>query len=251
MFAATLGPEGTRNSAGKASLPPWPTKASSTIGLKPWAAIGSEPRTPLRRPIVASKTRRCVTLILLIGSSQPIHAHRPVFADDAATGPDTAIQLTEPHISQVVYREITDKTPQIWLTFEVPEDSELYIQIGVPVIDRLEKFRPVMAIAGPGLPGEKMPFEIPKSTGAKVFTTKEVDQPRFFNEHFTGTQSWILRSETIPLKEPGRYYLVAYSPDKQNGKLWLSIGKQESFKAEHWKQFPTWRRLIREFHELK
>ena len=150
-----------------------------------------------------------------------------------------------------MYREITEKTPQIWLTFEVPENFELYIQVGVPVIDRLEKFRPAMAVVGPGLPSEKVPFEIPESTGAKVLATKEVDKPRFFNEHFTGTQSWILRSETIPLKEPGRYYLVAYSPDKQKGKLWLSIGKQESFTAEDWKQFPTWRKLIREFHEIK
>ncbi|NLS96827.1 MAG: hypothetical protein GXX96_32225 [Planctomycetaceae bacterium] len=190
-------------------------------------------------------------LILLIGSSQPLYAHRPVFTEDAAKSPDTAIPLTEPHVSQVVYREITDKAPQIWLTFDVPEDFELYIQLGVPVIDRLEKSRPAMAVVGPGLPSEKVPFEIPESTGAKIFTTKEVEKPRFFNEHFTSTQSWILRSETIPLKEPGRYYLVAYSPDKQNGKFWLSIGKQESFKAEHWKQFPTWQKLIHKFHELK
>lgn len=189
--------------------------------------------------------------ILLIGSSQPLYAHRPVFTEDAATNPDTAIPLTEPHISQVVYREITEKTPQIWLTFDVPEDFELYIQVGVPVIDRLEKFRPAMAVVGPGLPSQQVPFEIPKSTGAKVFSTKKVAKPRFFNEHFTGTQSWILRSETIPLKKPGRYYLVAYSPNNRKGKLWLSIGKQESFKDEHWKQFPTWRKLIREFHEVK
>jgi len=192
-----------------------------------------------------------LALIPLIWSSKPVYAHRPVFTDDAATSPDTAIPLTEPHISQVVYREITDKTPQIWLTFEVPENFELYIQVGVPVIDRLETFRPAMALVGPGLPSEEVPFEMPKSTEAKVFTTKDVAKPRFFNEHFTGTQSWILRSETIPLKKPGRYYLVAYSPNKQKGKLWLSIGKQESFKDEHWKQFPTWRKLIREFHEIK
>jgi hypothetical protein len=205
----------------------------------------SRPRHTVRLPLLL------FPLILLIGFSQPLYAHRPVLTEDAATNPDTAIPLTEPHISQVVYREITEKTPQIWLTFEVPENFELYIQVGVPVIDRLEKFRPAMAVVGPGLPGEEVPFDIPESTGTRVFTTNEVAKPRFFNEHFTGTQSWILRSETISLKKPGRYYLVAYSPDKKKGKLWLSIGKQESFTAEDWKHFPTWRKLIREFHELK
>ena len=128
-----------------------------------------------------------------------------------------------------MYREITDNSPQIWLSFDVPKGFQLYIQVGVPVIDRLEKFRPAMAVVGPGLPSEKVPFEIPEATGTKVFTTNEVSKPRFFNEHFTGTQSWILRSETIPLTQPGRYYLVAYSPDKQTGSSGsLSASKNRS-----------------------
>ena len=190
-------------------------------------------------------------LLILAWFPQQLHAHRPVFTEDAATSPNTAIPLTEPHISQVVYREVTEKSSEIWLSFDVPKDFDLYIQIGVPVIGRLEKFRPAMAVVGPGLAGEAVPFETPKATGTKVFTTSKVSKPRFFHEHFTGTKSWILRSETVSLPRPGRYYLVAYSPDKQTGKLWLSIGKKESFKAEHWQQFPTWRKLIRKFHEVK
>ena len=190
-------------------------------------------------------------LPLLVWFPEQVHAHRPVFTKDAATGPDTAILLTEPHISQVVYRAITEQSSEIWLSIEVPKGFELYIQIGVPAIDRLEKFRPAMAVVGPGLASADVPFDTPKAAGSKVFTTKEASKPRFFHEHFTGTKSWILRSETVPLPQPGRYYLVAYSPDKQTGKLWLSIGRKESFKAEHWLQFPTWRKLIRKFHEVK
>jgi hypothetical protein len=192
-----------------------------------------------------------LSLLVLAWFPQELHAHRPVFAKNAATSPKTAIPLTEPQVSQVVYREITEKSSQIWLSFDVPEDFELYIQIGVPVIGRLEEFRPAMAVVGPGLPDRDMPFETPKATGAKVFTTNKVLEPRLFHEHFTGTKSWILRSETVSLPQAGRYYLVAYSPEKQTGKLWLSIGNKESFRAEHWQQFPTWRKLIRKFHEIK
>lgn len=186
----------------------------------------------------------------LARSSQWAYAHRPVFTQDAAAGPDTAIPITDPQVSQVVYREITDERPQVWLAFSVPKDFELYIQIGVPVIERLKEFRPAMALVGPGLPKTEVPFEIPKDVGARVFPTAGVDRPRFFHEHFTGTDSWILRSETIPLSEPGRYYLVAYSPDGQIGKLWLSIGKKESFSLADWMQFPSWRKRIRAFHEV-
>ena len=183
--------------------------------------------------------------------TQTVYAHRPVFTKDAAKNPETAILLTEPQVSQVVYREITKKAPQIWLGFSVPKDFELYIQIGVPVMDRLKEFRPSMVLVGPGLPREDAPFKLPKGMGAKMFTTTQVKKPRFFHEHFTGTDSWILRSETVSLAKPGRYYLVAYSPKKQTGKLWLSIGKKESFRKEDWKQFPTWRKLIRTFHGIK
>jgi hypothetical protein len=193
----------------------------------------------------------CMVLLLLIAFPGQLLAHRPVFTDDAATSADTAIRIDEPQISQVVYREITQKAPQVWLAFSVPEDFALFIQIGVPVIDRLKGFRPAMAVLGPGLPGKDQPFEIPRDMGATVFTTKQVSKPRFFHEHFTGTDSWILRSETVSLSKPGRYYLVAYSPEKQTGKLWISIGKRESFTVEHWKQFPKWSKLIREFHEVK
>ncbi|MFC1596837.1 hypothetical protein ACFL5Q_02715 [Planctomycetota bacterium] len=190
-------------------------------------------------------------LVAVTCSLQSVYGHRPVFTKDAAKSPETAILLTEPHVSQVVYREVTEKVPQIWLGFSVPKDFELYIQIGVPVMDRLKEFRPSIVLVGPGLPRQDAPFKIPEGTGVKVFPTTRVKKPRFFHEHFTGTDSWILRSETVSLSKPGRYYLVAHSPTMQTGKLWLSIGKKESFRKEDWKQFPTWRKLIRAFHGIE
>jgi len=182
---------------------------------------------------------------------RPTFAHRPIFTDDKATGPDTAILIKEPQISQVVYREITKDSPQVWLAFDVPEKFDIFVQIGIPAIDRQKDFRPVMALVGPGLPDKDVPFELPQNVGAKVFSTKHVAQPRFFHEHFTGTDSWILRSETVALPQSGRYFLVAYSPDNQTGKLWLSVGKKESFTLQDLWEFPVWRKRIREFHEIE
>jgi len=193
-------------------------------------------------------------LAFVVGSAslpQEANAHRPIFTEDKATGPDTAIPIRDPQISQVVYREITKDSSQVWLTFEVPKDFKLFAQIGVPAIDRLKDFRPAMAIVGPGLPDNDPPFALPKDAGAKVMLTKEVSKPRFFHEHFTNTDSWILRGETVVLPQAGRYYLVGYSPDKQTGKLWLSIGKKESFSLEDLKEFPTWTKKIQAFHEVQ
>ena len=194
------------------------------------------------------------SLLVLLGSvslPQEALAHRPIFTEDKATAPETAILIKDPQVSQVVYREITKDSPQIWLSFDVPKEFKLFVQIGVPAIDRLKDFRPAMAVVGPGLPDNPQPFALPKDTGAKILLTKEVEKPRFFHEHFTNTDSWILRGETVVLPKAGRYYLVGYSPENQLGKLWLSVGKKESFSLEDFKDFPTWTKKIQAFHEVR
>lgn len=192
----------------------------------------------------------CVVIVCAL-LPQQLLAHRPIFTDDKATNADTAIQIKDPRISQVVYREIKKDSSQVWLSFETPKKFKLFVQIGVPVVDRLKDFRPAMVIVGPGLPDKDPPFKLPKNTGAKVLLTKDVEKPRFFHEPFTNTDSWILRSETVILPTAGRYYLVGYSSDKQTGKLWLSVGKKESFSLKDLRGFRTWREKIQKFHEVK
>jgi hypothetical protein len=121
----------------------------------------------------------CLLAFAILSCPQPLLAHRPIFTDDAATGPDTAIKIADPAVSQVVYREITEKAPQVWLTFSADRDFKLFIQIGVPVIDRFKDFRPAMVVIGPGLPAQDAPFKLPENTGAKIFTTKDVAKPQF------------------------------------------------------------------------
>jgi endoglucanase len=177
-------------------------------------------------------------------------AHRPIFSDKTATDPNAAVLISQPAISQVIYREITDDADQVWLAFDVNEGFDLFIQIGVPALDRLKEFRPDMVVVGPGLPKVELPFELPEEVGAKTFPTDDIEEPRFFHEHFTGTDSWILRSDTVMIPESGRYYLVAYVPSKEKGKLWLSVGKKESLGVAEWAQFGEWKKKIRRFHEV-
>lgn len=178
------------------------------------------------------------------------HSHRPIFSEKAATDPNTAVMIKQPAISQVIYREITEESKQVWLAFDANEGFELFIQIGVPVLDRLKEFRPAMLVAGPVLPEGDVQFELPEGAGSKEFTTDSVDEPRFFHEHFTGTDSWILRSETLTLPGSGRYYVVAYVPSGNDGKLWLSVGRKESFGLAEWAKFGEWKKKIRKFHEV-
>ena len=134
--------------------------------------------------------------LLICSTSQ---AHRPIFTDEKGDSPETAVKITEPEVSQVIYRSLTDKAPQLWLQVDVESEFELFVQIGIPVIDRLNKFRPSFVVLGPGLSEISTPFSIPENIGGKNYSTENVEKPRFFHEHFTKTDSWILRSETIKL----------------------------------------------------
>ena len=80
-----------------------------------------------------------VNLFFLLLPAQ-VFAHRPVFSDREATGPETAIPIENPDISQVVYRELSEEKPALWLDFEAEAGFELYVQIGLPLIARLESF---------------------------------------------------------------------------------------------------------------
>ena len=178
-------------------------------------------------------------------------AHKPIFTNEKGTSPESAVQIKEPDVSQVIYRKLTDETPQLWLAIDVEKDFKLFVQIGIPVIDRLKKFRPSFVVLGPNLPSVSTGFAIPKGMGGIIFPTESVEKPRFFHEHFTKTDSWILRSETITLPDKGRYYVVAYSPSEQKDKFWLAVGKKEKFGLLDMLSFGGWQKTILQFHEVE
>ena len=191
-----------------------------------------------------------ISMVLIMVLCRMAHAHRPVFSERSATDPNTAVLINKPNISQVIYREITEDVKQVWLAFDAKEGFKLFLQIGIPVLERLRDFRPAILVIGPGLPENHLEIGLPRDMGATCFPTDSVKEPKFFHEHFTGTDSWILRSENLILPKSGRYYVVAYVPSKQKGKLWLSIGRKEVFGLKEWAQFGKWKKRIRKFHEV-
>ena len=186
-------------------------------------------------------------LAIMFGSAA--WAHRPIFTEGDPSSAESAIAIEDPDLSQVVYYEITQEAPRLWLTFKGQPDQEVYLQVGIPLIDRLEAFRPAMALVGPGLPEAEVPFDLPDGCGALVFPTDDVAEPRRFHEPFTGTRSWILREERVNLTEAGDYYAVAFVPSGDHGKMWLSIGTREDWGVGDVGKLPEWTKKVRAFHE--
>jgi len=187
-----------------------------------------------------------VTIIL----AYPAWAHKPIIVGSPVTGPDNPIQLESTDVSQVAYHEKTDAAPEIWLRFDANAGDTLFIQLGVPKIDRLQNLRPSMALVGPSLPQAKLPFGIPSGLGALTFPTDSVLEPETFEEPFTGTTSWQYPGHTVTLPEAGTYYLVGYLPNDDTGKFWMVLGEREEFGLEDILSLPAIVVDVRKFHEV-
>lgn len=180
-----------------------------------------------------------------------IQAHKPVEDPGNATSAASAVIIKDPDISQVIYHEVKKESTQLWLTFEAKKDCNLYMSIGVPVIERLKTYRPALALIGPGLPDIKLPFEKPSGLGAVVFYTDSVTTPKFFHEPITGTDSWILLEKHVTLDATGRYYIVAFSAEMKPGKLWVAIGEAERWGFGDIFKLPSISAEVRKFHEVR
>jgi len=189
-----------------------------------------------------------LAFVSLLG--QTTLAHQPTMGDGTATGPDSAIQFDDIQLSRVVYEEITDESPSLWIEFEIDEPQSLRISLGLPFIDGLESFRPAFAVLGPGLPAIDLPVETPEGLGGILFETDEVVEPEVFYEPFSGTTSWILREEDVDLPEAGTFYIVVFVPSGETGKLWLAPGAREEFSLSDIWELGGVLDEVRAFHEV-
>ena len=165
----------------------------------------------------------------------PVNAwgHIPIFSEsNTGTMPENAVFIDDASISHAVYHEVTDDDSRLWVTFDLQAGQSIYIQLGVPVLDRLVDFRPSLVVLGPGLPEIDLPFEIPTGLGGILLATDDIDEPEFFHEEFTGTDSWIFGDLETLAPQEGTYYFVAYVPSGDTGKLWTAVGRREVFEPE-------------------
>ncbi|HCH65273.1 MAG TPA: hypothetical protein DFR83_20880 [Deltaproteobacteria bacterium] len=191
------------------------------------------------------------TSLLALGFLTTAQAHKPSFSGDYDT-PGEAWAVPDPEISIVLYQEITCDLQHLWMSLDGEAGFPLYIQLGVPVIDRLSDYRPSVALVAPGLPAPEadLPFELPAGTGIQVFDTQDVEQPGDFYEPFTQTESWVLVEETVELPETGQAWLVAWDPGRQTGKLWVATGTVEDFSDVDPAEFIEWGAIVQDFHEV-
>jgi hypothetical protein len=188
--------------------------------------------------------------IVIVSLSPSGWAHRLIPDDRSHVNAESAIAIADVSVSEVAYHEADPFSPRIWFTFHAAAGQTLHLEIGVPKIERLKDFRPAYAVLGPGLPAVDLPFAIPEGYGGWVFKTDQIATPESFHEEFTGTDSWVFPVQDLTLPEAGQYYVVAYAPEADTGKLWVAIGTAESFTPDDILTLPGVIFEVRQFHEV-
>lgn len=179
-------------------------------------------------------------------------AHKPSYANNH-TAPELAFEVIDPEISIALYAEMTCTAETLWLHMDTTGISEVWLELGVPQLERLEDYKPSLAIVADGLPEaglDDLPFDVPDGMGATVIDTSDVDEPIDFFEPFTQTDSWILYREWVEVPENTDVYLVAFNPEEITGKLWVAVGLTEDFSDVDASDFAEWMEKTQAFHEV-
>ena len=175
-------------------------------------------------------------------------AHQPFFPDDYGT-PEDSFVVEDEDLSIVLHHNMTCERPEVWLSYEVDAGYELYVQLGLPQLERFEDWRPSVAVVAPGLPDVDVPFDAPEGMGAIVFDTADVAEPDPFFEPFTQTESWVLVETYVTLPESGPAYVVAWDPGHMTGKLWVATGTVEDFSNVSPMEFGSWDKKVNDWFE--
>ncbi len=176
-------------------------------------------------------------------------AHKPSFANNYVSA-DSAFTVDDPDISIVLYAEMTCTESELWMEMETGDRDQIWVELGVPMLDRLSDYRPSLALIAPGLPTAELPFEIPEGFGATVISTANVDEPVDFYEPFSQTESWILYQGWLDVPSSEQVYLVSWNPTNFTGKLWVAVGKTEDFSDVSFDQFGEWIEKTQDYYEF-
>ena len=176
----------------------------------------------------------CAFIFLLVLLSGKLSAHHPQFIRTDISELENARTISEPAISRAIYAELAPGKVHYY-RFVILEDQEFFAQMLVPVRPRYKDFRPTLALIGPGLPTEEVPFALPSDTGAIIlpWEDKEVSFEPFPQTRYYMAQEF---RRSLPA---GTWNLAVYQPEGKGGKYTLSVGEKEQWKIKDILAFPA------------
>ena len=180
----------------------------------------------MRRPALVFLS--CVVLMAL--AAQPVFAHQPFFEDVDST-PTNPFKINDASISLALYATLESNTDVDYFTFSAKKDQRIPVSIVIPQIKGQEKFAPMLAVVGPGLPtiSGTLPAAVPISKTNGVLVIAPPTKAGEFYEPFGGDKYWTRQGATFSVPKDGKYMIVVWDAQGCVGRYTLSVGSKEIF----------------------
>jgi len=177
-------------------------------------------------------------VLILLFSGSNVQAHIPLDTDVEATR-EEPIVVEDHKISWAAYSQLDETETIEYYRFTAEAGEEIFAEMLVPVLDRLENFTPDFALIGPGLENyyddlnrEEVEARLDIREGEGVIVRGyHQEESAVFREHFTQTSYWRRQQDTITAPESGVYHLAVFSREGDTGKYVLAIGREEKWGA--------------------
>ena len=160
----------------------------------------------------------------------PAEAHKPIPSDGTNLSVENALQISDHKISWVIYEELEAFQTKFY-TFEAKEGDSFYASIVIPTLDRLESYRPSLALAGEGIEIQSIhniDEDLPDG-GIVVYDYNGPIPSEEFYEPFGQTTYWDRQEVRITIPSDGTYYILVNDVQGFKGKYSLAVGTIEDF----------------------
>ncbi len=182
--------------------------------------------------IQLNKQLEFIALLSLIGifSFTAADAHKPIQSDGKNLSFENAMQIPDHMTSWVIYEEL-DAYQTKFYSFEAKKGEPFYASIVIPKLDRLESYKPSLALAGEGIQIKNIrniDADLPPG-GAVVYDYDGIIPSKEFYEPFGQTTYWERQEIQISIPEDGTYYIIVFDLQGVPGKYSLAVGTIEDF----------------------
>lgn len=207
--------------------------------------------------------------LVMIGAAASAFAHNYL----PATPGQAVTIIPDISVSRAAYRELRTPGQVDVYEFHASKGQGIYIQMTVPLIDRLSGFAPAFVLLStdegsvpfdsPAMekgsladpPHEVVDVVHPRAVGdgeEPPLLAVEYDgsAPVVFDEPFTSTRYWIRQTLTVKAPRDGTYRIGVYSPRGASGKYVLAPGRAEKFSLADVLSFGKVKKEVRAFCEV-
>ena len=162
-----------------------------------------------------------------------VWAHQPFceFADLTAAAP---WQVPDPSVSYAYFGNVYPDWDIDYFSFDAEAGQTVLLSLSIPANDENEDaiYAPLMAVIGPGLPGDlpsALPdgLQVPADAGAQMVALG--DNPAYFYEPFGGVHFWNYENDYFRAPQLGSYTVALWHPERQIGRYTFVIGQREEW----------------------